>query len=513
MLGLAVSLAAALPAVSSPAPERVALTIYRAPYRGTRIPINLAAPDGFALITETRTVTLPRGETMLRFIGVADGIIPASAIVIGLPGGTVEKNRDARLLSPASLIDGTLGRQVTVRRTNLATGKVTQESATIVAVPDGGRGGVVMRTTQGIETWRCPGLPEKMVFDGVPNGLSAKPVLSVTTRSPRAGRVTVRLSYLASGFDWNASYVATLTPGGTTLDLFAWTTLANANAQSFPNAQVQVVAGRLNQQRVQNLMMRAQSLRLQCYPRGTTTSDLPVIQPYQRPAREMIEMSAMRMDLRAPPAMAVPAPPPPPPPAPPPPPEDLGDLKLYRVPERVTVAANAQKQVALLVQPRVAFEKLYRVAFQSWSNDVSAAAAIVLRMKNDVKDGLGVPLPTGTTTLYQADSQRRLLLGMGAIRDVAKGEPVRIAAGVSEQIVARQTIQGKQRQITATNANPFPAPLEVAIGNAGDPDYRDTSARLERIDGVQTWRVTLPANGSAGLTYTVADACRPGQLC
>ena len=30
--------------------------------------------------------------------------------------------------------------------------------------------------------------------------------------------------------------------------------------------------------------------------------------------------------------------------------EDLGDLKLYRVPIRVTVAANAQKQVALLVK-------------------------------------------------------------------------------------------------------------------------------------------------------------------
>ncbi|WP_420137668.1 DUF4139 domain-containing protein [Sphingomonas sp.] len=501
MLALAVSLAAALPAVSSPAPERVALTIYRAPYRGTRTPINLASPDGFALITETRTINLPRGETTLRFIGVADGIIPASAIVTGLPGGTVEKNRDARLLSPASLVDGTLGRQVTVRRTNLATGKVTEDRATIVAVPDDGRGGVIMRTTQGIETWRCPGLPEKMVFDGVTNGLSAKPVLSVTTRSPRAGRVTVRLSYLASGFDWNASYVATLTPGGTTLDLFAWTTLANANAQSFRDAQVQVVAGRLNQQRVQTLMTRAQSLRLQCYPRGTTTSDLPVIQPYQWPAGEMIEVSARRA------VYSVPAPPPPapPPPPPPPPPEDLGDLKLYRVPERVTVAANAQKQVALLMQPHVAFEKIYRVAFPSWSNDVSAAAAIVLRMKNDVKDGLGVPLPTGTTTLYQADNQQRLLLGMGAIRDVAKGEPVRIAAGVSEQILARQTIQGKQRQITVTNANSFAAPLEVAIGNAGEPDYRDTSAPLERIDGVQTWRATLPANGSAALTYTVPD--------
>lgn len=503
MLSLAVSLAAAVPAVSSPAPERVALTIYRAPDRGIRIPINRAAPDGFALITETRTINLRRGESVLRFIGVADGIIPASAIVTGLPGGTVEKNRDARLLSPASLIDGTLGRVVTVRRTDPASGKVREERATIVAVPNGGRGGVVMRTAQGIETWRCAGLPEKLVFDGVPDGLSAKPVLSVTTRSPRAGRVTVRLSYLASGFDWSASYVATLTPGGKTLDLFAWTTLANGNAQSFRDAQVQVVAGRLNQQRIRNLETRVQALRLICYPQGTTTSDLPVITPYQPMEQDerMFEVAGLRMRAPAP-AITPSAPPAPPPP---PPPEDLGDLKLYRVPEATTVAANAQKQVALLVQPHVAFERLYRVAFQWWNNDLSLPATIMLRMKNDATEGLGVPLPAGTTTLYQAEKDRRLLLGLGNIRDTAKGERVRLAAGVSNQIVATQKAVDKQRRISVSNANPFAAVVEVAIGSAGEKEYRDISTRLERIDGIQTWRVTVPANGSAELSYTVPD--------
>src|SRR3546814_6688158 len=41
--------------------------------------------------------------------------------------------------------------------------------------------------------------------------------------------------------------------------------------------------------------------------------------------------------------------------------EDLGDLKLYRVPIPVTVAANGQKQVALLVKDRVPFRTIYRV--------------------------------------------------------------------------------------------------------------------------------------------------------
>ena len=58
-------------------------------------------PRGFAMITETRTVTLPPGESTIRFDGVAEGMVAVSAIVTGLPGGTIEKNRNADLLSPA----------------------------------------------------------------------------------------------------------------------------------------------------------------------------------------------------------------------------------------------------------------------------------------------------------------------------------------------------------------------------------------------------------------------------
>ena len=43
--------------------------------------------------------------------------------------------------------------------------------------------------------------------------------------------------------------------------------------------------------------------------------------------------------------------------------EELGDLKLYRIPEPVTVAARSQKQVALLQRPGVQVRTLYRARF------------------------------------------------------------------------------------------------------------------------------------------------------
>ncbi len=79
------------------------MTVYRAPDRGSGS-IDLDELQGFALISETRTVHLPAGLSQLRFEGVADGIEPASAIVTGLPAGVIEKNREGKLLSPSALI-------------------------------------------------------------------------------------------------------------------------------------------------------------------------------------------------------------------------------------------------------------------------------------------------------------------------------------------------------------------------------------------------------------------------
>src|SRR3546814_6393419 len=117
----------------------------------------------------------------------------------------VEKNRDARLLSPAGLVDAYLKRRVTLRRTDRATGKVREQEAVIQAGPTGG---VIVETDAGFEALGCSGLPERMLYPDVPKDLSAKPTLSVMVESAAARTVTVQLLYLAEGFDWAANYVA-----------------------------------------------------------------------------------------------------------------------------------------------------------------------------------------------------------------------------------------------------------------------------------------------------------------
>jgi hypothetical protein len=160
-------------------PSDLVVTVYRAPYRDSGS-IDLNYLNGFALVTETRLIRLPAGISRVRFEGVADGIEPSSALITGLPGKLIEKNRDARLLSPSALIASSVGKPVELLRSNR---KTTQRlSGTILS---DAAGGVVFKTEQGIEALRCSGLPETFSFEPIAD-LSARPTLSVEVQSPSA---------------------------------------------------------------------------------------------------------------------------------------------------------------------------------------------------------------------------------------------------------------------------------------------------------------------------------------
>jgi hypothetical protein len=482
--------------VNSPAPEGVAVTVYRDLNRGNEA-LNIEWLNGYALISERRHVRLPAGESELRFEGVAGGIIPQSAIVSGLPDGIIERNRDAYLLSPGTLLDRSLGRRVQLRRTSRTTGRVTEQDAVIRS---GANGAVVLETPDGIEALRCTGQVETVVYPEVPAGLAAKPTLSVRTRSSAPLEATVTLSYLATGFDWQATYIVQLSDDGTRAGLFAWLTLASTDETSFRAAQASAVAGRLNRENVQVPPIESRPLHLECWPH-VTTSDIP------------------------------PAPPPPPPPpaammAPPPPPpmperggedivvtgsstmkaerEELGDVKLYRIPEAVTVAANSQKQVAMIDQPAVRSAIVYRSRIPVRNSDFDQPATRTLVTRNRSAEGLGLPLPAGRVAVFARRNDRPILLGEGSLEDLAVGEEVEIPFGEAPGVHARLTNTAKDRfELLVTNDSPQSIHYEAELLTG---DARLTAeTRLGRRDGRPLWAVDIPANTSRTLSYRVAD--------
>lgn len=513
--GLGTALLVLLPApalaqtlITSPASEATQVTLYRDPDRvgpmaGAAAGRTPGAADlrGFALVTERRTITVPAGPAVVRFEGVAGNILPESAIVAGLPADVRERNMDADLLSPRTLYDRSLGRRVLIRRTDRATGRVREEQAVIRSSAAGA--GVVTLAT-GAETLRCSGLPERIVYLEAPPGLSAKPTLSIRTDSPRPVAATVTLSYLAGGFDWQADYTLTVRPDGRA-DLFAWVTLASGDVTSFPDAEVAAVAGRLNRDEEANGSVGGRQagsgrLAIRCWP----------IRPDYARHRDLAEsFNAL---------------PPPPPPPPPPAPvamaraegiivtgsrvarqEELGDLKLYRFPDRVTVASQSQKQVAMLDRRSVPVAAFYRTDLDGGS---PGGLQLVLRLTNRKADNLGLPLPAGPVAVFESAGGRPMLLGTPVMADKAVDEEVELTLEPGPSVAVAVTNlddsegPGERKRLTISNANPFPIRYEARI-RIGDGERLRAERRLVRRDGRSIWSVTVPANGRATLDYSV----------
>jgi hypothetical protein len=517
--------------VTAAAPHDLSVTVYRDPYR-EKGGFDLDDLGGFAFITETRRVVIPPGEHNLRFEGVADGIEPVSAIVTGLPSGVIEKNRDAALLSPEALVDATQaqGGRVQLLRTDPATGATIRSQGVIRSAANG----VVVETPDGVEALRCSGLPETFAFDAIGAGLSAKPTLSVLTRTTTRVEAVVQLSYLARGFDWSADYVASMgsTPGK--LDLGAWVTLANGNGVGFSSARVQVVAGRLNRESgdVEPISI-GQPILAQCWPQGTTSDIPPPITierafplgfdpdrfPRPMPAPAMARMAEQAADgataLEFAKSLTVGEA------------EALGDLKLYRIPDRTTLASRQSKQVRLLDRAGVPIVKIYKSELEANNSSDFEPMTIVLRTTNDKKNKLGLPLPSGRVTVFETlgkgAAARRLLAAETSLRDLAVNEETELdlsgGADVQiRQIVESRTATGKSlpfipgadrtrsvmdriARIEITNARPFPIQTEVQIYLYDAQQLVKADHPVAQKNGRPLFRITVPANGSVEIRY------------
>jgi hypothetical protein len=490
---------AAVPAeVRADAPADLSVTLYRAPYRSPGS-LDLDRLGGFALVSEIRTVRLPAGESRLRFEGVADGIEPASAIVTGLDGVVLEKNRDAALLSPRALIDAAAGKPVQLLRADAKTGEPERLPGRILSDADGG---VVFETAQGIEALRCSGLSESFSFAGI-GALSAHPVLSVLVQSPHPVSRQVTLSYLARGFDWTADYTATLSADGKSMDLGAWVTLANGNGVGFPAAHTQVVAGRVNREGADVRPLDAGGpILARCWPRGST-SDTPVLLQLtgalsrSETARAAIMPMAM---LAAPAADAQHVAQ-----------EQLGDLKLYRVPEPTTVASRQSKQVRLMDRHEIPVEVIYVAELDSGAASVAVAAGRRLRTRNTAAHHLGLALPSGSVAVFASHDGMRLLERESAIQDLAVGEELELDAGASPDVrlsATSETADADRRanRVEIRNARPgaIRFELRLRLPDGARLIHADHAAVTE--NGRPLFRLDVPAAATVTLRYEVEPA-------
>jgi len=428
--------------------------------------------NNLALVQDTRSTTLPLGRTTVEFPDVSAQIRAETVTIGGADFGIVEQNFDYDLLSPAALMQKAVGQVVTIVRINPATGAETREQAKVLAA----NGGVVLQIGQRIEVLRDDGLPVRVIFDRVPPNLRARPTLSVTLDSSRAGTRPVSLSYLTPGLGWKADYVALFDEGLGKIDVQGWVTLTNNSGTTYINAETLLVAGQVGDSNGNGQPQYARSYAPQP-PRGK------LVQPGTETANRA----------------------------------QLGDFYLYPIKERTTIAQAQQKQVSFLDVGGAAAAKgyEYRNGWLGTQNEAQSADT-VLRFSTSRDGGLGDALPAGTVRVYMKDAKGQpQFIGENTIGHTPMGSALGLKTGEAFDVKVKPVVEARDKlgstrwktsmRYTLTNARS--APVVVDLTQAGlDNYYDDTrivseSLKSERRSSDEAvWKVTVPANGEATVT-------------
>ena len=504
--------------IISEKPDYIAISIYN---------------DDLALISELRTVDLPKGRSTIIFSGVSDLIIPQTALLQSFSGFTLEQNFDFNLLTKGSLLEKAVGETISLVTTNSATGEIEQRQGTILS---GGQG-VVIDFGGTYETLHCSAMPERIIFDQLPDGLQAKPTLSIIVNAEEAGPQEIRLAYLSSGFGWQANYRFDLSGVRRAEDnvghLTGWLTIENRTAMFVEQADMVAIAGdlqRLWETRAQK--GSAKSFYANCWQKGTTKKGIPAqiygfqpaydndgyaqekmlmmpapMAPTARMAREAedsIVVTASRASQ-----------------------EDLGDYKLFRVPWATDVAAYQTKQILFLEQDDVAYEKFHVLRYEGlWDDGGQEVTEIEYHLDNDKDGNLAKSLPEGMWRIMQAASPKLggrpgspFYLGEDVQDNLAVGLPVKINVGtaadvqIETRVVDEKNIETRRDTIITTKIieheifNASPDPVVVKIIESEDtytpPRLKNYTIRPERGEARPTWHVSVPANASKKLRYTI----------
>ena len=448
----------AVPAPGQTAQGDVAVTIYN---------------NNRALIEDKRQLDLPAGRSRQEFRDVSASIEPATVSLGGRGVGVVEQNFDFDLLSPSALMQNAVGQTVTVVRVNPATGAEVRERALILAA----NGGVVMQIGDRIEVLRDDGLPARVIFDGVPPTLRARPTLSVTVQADGSGRRPVTLTYLTPGLAWAADYVALFDESNGRMDVQGWVTLTNNSGTPYVNASTLLVAGAVGQAQPDYGRYRGG------YP-----------PPPPPPPPPMIDRAGTETAAR----------------------ERLGDFYLYPLPERTTISDKQTKQVSFLDVQNTPAARAYEFR-NGWltTSDQPLSANTVLRFSSSRNQGLGDALPAGIIRVYQRDARGNpQFVGEHRIGHTPMGSDIGLATGQAFDVKVRPVVEERTRlsssrwrtkmRYTLTNAGPRPITVDlIQSGLWGDVRILDESLKSERLsaDDVR-WRVPVAANGEATVTAT-----------
>ncbi|HMH83113.1 MAG TPA: hypothetical protein VK531_09595 [Gemmatimonadales bacterium] len=213
----------------------------------------------------------------------------------------------------------------------------------------------------------------------------------------------------------------------------------------------------------------------------------------------------------------------------------VGETHVYQLPGKVSIEPGMAVTTALFPRSGAAYAQEFIVpGALPWRGFLGQASGeenrVPVQVWYTLKRARGTPfgerpLPGGTVQVYQADSAGRLqLVGEARSEHTAPGRDLRVQSGDAFDVTAERVqtdytqealappkrgMAPRQRitaayKVTISNAKPAAVTVDVREAHFGVWRVTESSAPAEKLSASEVrFRVAVPANGDATLTYTV----------
>jgi len=376
------------------------------------------------LVKDTRLIDFKPGIHELKFMDVAAKIDPTTVHIKSLINGSslnvLEQNYEYDLLSPQKLLEKFVGQKVQLATINPETKKEEIVEATLLST----QGGNIYQIGDKIHI----GHYGRVLLPKIPENLIAQPTLVWMLENRFSRPQKLEASYLTSGINWKADYVAVLNKLDTMTDLTGWVTIDNRSGATYQNALLQLVAGDIH--RVQGEMRM----------------------DYARPMAAAKEASPQFKE------------------------ESFFEYHLYTLDRRTTIKDNQTKQMTLLDANQVPIRKLFVFSgapqyyyYQMDQGSQKQKIGVFLELENSKRNNLGIPLPKGTIRVYKEDKSGSLqFIGEDRIDHTPKDEKFKIKIGEAFDVVGERV----QTEYKRLGRNLFEVAFEVSLRNHKKEDIK-----------------------------------------
>jgi len=375
------------------------------------------------LVKDIRLIEFKPGIHELKFMDVAAKIDPTTVHIKSLINGSslnvLEQNYEYDLLSPQKLLEKFVGQKVQLATINPETKKEEIVEATLLST----QGGNIFQIGDKIHI----GHYGRVLLSKIPENLIPQPTLVWMLENKLSKPQKLEASYLTSGINWKADYVAVLNKLDTMTDLTGWVTIDNRSGATYQNALLKLVAGDIH--RVQGEMRM----------------------DYARPMAAAKEVSPQFKE------------------------ESFFEYHLYTLDRRTTVKDNQTKQMTLLDANQVPLKKLFIFAghpqyyYQMNQGSQKQKVGVFLELENTKKNNLGIPLPKGTIRVYKEDKDGSLqFIGEDRIDHTPKDEKFKIKIGEAFDVVGERV----QTDYKRLGSNLFEVAFEVSLRNHKKEDIK-----------------------------------------